>query len=48
MSQIYSALAYYWDRKQEIDADMERRFEYAERMRKKAGKSPLVARLRAQ
>ncbi|MFN6536818.1 MAG: hypothetical protein RM021_010655 [Nostoc sp. EkiNYC01] len=48
MSQIHSALAYYWDRKQEIDADMERRFEYAERMRKEAGESPLVARLRTQ
>ncbi|MBX9252703.1 DUF433 domain-containing protein [Desmonostoc muscorum CCALA 125] len=48
MSQIHSALAYYWDHKQEIDADMERRFEYAERMRKEAGESPLVARLRAQ
>lgn len=48
MSQIHSALAYYWDHKQEIDADMERRFEYAERMRKEAGPSPLAAKLRAQ
>jgi uncharacterized protein (DUF433 family) len=48
MSQIHSALAYYWDRKAEIDADIERRFEYAEQMRKEAGPSPLTARLRAQ
>jgi uncharacterized protein (DUF433 family) len=48
MSQIHSALAYYWDHKPEIDADIERRFEYAERMRKEAGPSPLAARLRAQ
>ncbi|MBW4635655.1 MAG: DUF433 domain-containing protein [Iphinoe sp. HA4291-MV1] len=48
MSQIYSALAYYWDYKKEIDADIEQRFEYAEQMRKEAGPSPLAARLRAQ
>jgi len=33
MSQIHSALAYYWDNKQELDADMERRFQYAEKLR---------------
>ena len=33
MSQIYSALAYYWEHKQEIDQDMRRRFEYAEKLR---------------
>lgn len=27
MSQIHSAFAYYWDHKQELDADMQRRFE---------------------
>jgi len=34
MSQIYSALAYYWDRKEELDADMERRYQYAEMLRR--------------
>lgn len=48
MSQIYSALAYYWEHKEEIDADMKRRFEYAERLRLEAGESPLVQRLRVQ
>ncbi|WP_193197405.1 DUF433 domain-containing protein [Nostoc sp. MG11] len=48
MSQIHSSLAYYWDHKAEIDADIEQRFEYAEGMRKQAGSSPLAARLRAQ
>lgn len=48
MSQIYSALAYYWDNKQELDADIKRREEYAERSRLEAGESPFVARLRAE
>jgi uncharacterized protein (DUF433 family) len=48
MSQIHSALAYYWDHKSEIDLDMERRFQLAEKLRKEAGESPLAARLRAQ
>lgn len=48
MSQIHSALAYYWDHKEEIDSDMERRFQFAEKLRQEAGESPLVARLRYQ
>lgn len=48
MSQIHSALAYYWDYKQELDADMQRGFEYAEQLRKQAGESPLVKKLRSQ
>ncbi|MFE1744745.1 DUF433 domain-containing protein [Coleofasciculus sp. H7-2] len=48
MSQIYSTLAYYWDNKEEIDADIERRLQYAEKLRQEAGESPLVARLRSQ
>ena len=46
MSQIYSALAYYWEHKAEIDADVKRRFEYSEKLRKDAGKSTLAKRLR--
>ena len=48
LSKIYSALAYYWDHKQELDADMQRRFEYAEKLRLEAGESPLAKKLRAQ
>jgi uncharacterized protein (DUF433 family) len=48
LSKIYSALAYYWDNKEELDADMERRYQYAEQMRREAGESPLVKKLRAQ
>lgn len=48
MSQIHSALAYYWDHQEEINADMERRFQFAEKLRREAGESPLAARLRSQ
>jgi len=48
MSQIHSALAYYWDHKEELDADMKRRLEYADRSRREAGPSPLAEKLRAQ
>ncbi|MBD1936923.1 DUF433 domain-containing protein [Microcoleus sp. FACHB-68] len=48
MSQIHSALAYYWDYKQELDADMERRFQYAEKLRLEAGESAFSKKLRAQ
>jgi hypothetical protein len=48
MSQIHSALAYYWDHKAELDSDIERRESYAERLRAEAGEPPLVARLRQQ
>lgn len=48
MSQIHSALAYYWDHKEEIDADLERREQYAERLQKEAGESALSKKLRAQ
>jgi uncharacterized protein (DUF433 family) len=48
MSQIHSALAYYWENKETIDADMERRLEFAEKARLEAGPSSLVERLRKQ
>ena len=48
LSQIHSALAYYWDHQEAIDADMERREEYAERLQTEAGESPLSKKLRAQ
>lgn len=48
LGQIHSALAYYWDHKEELDADIERRWQYAEEARRKAGPSPLVAKLRTQ
>ena len=48
LGQIHSALAYYWDHKEELDADIERRWQYAEEARRKAGSSALVAKFRAQ
>ena len=48
LGQIYSALAYYWDRKAMLDADIERRRQFAERARQESGPSPLAARLRVQ
>jgi uncharacterized protein (DUF433 family) len=48
MSQIYGALAYYWDHKEELDRDMKRRLEYADRSRKEAAPSPLAKNLRDQ
>ncbi|MGK7919103.1 MAG: DUF433 domain-containing protein [Trichodesmium sp.] len=48
MSQIHSALAYYWDNQAEIDTDMEERYQYAEKLRQEAGESPLVKRLKAE
>jgi uncharacterized protein (DUF433 family) len=48
MAQIHSALAYYWDHQQELDADLERRFQYAETLRRETGESALARKLRAQ
>jgi uncharacterized protein (DUF433 family) len=48
LGQIHSALAYYWDHKKALDADIERRWQWAEQARREAGPSPLVAKLRAQ
>ena len=44
LGQIHSALAYYWDHKIELDADIERRRQYAEEERGK-GPSPLANKL---
>ena len=48
MSQIYSALAYYWEHKIEIDADMKLRLERSEKLRQDSGESPLAKRLRSE
>lgn len=48
LGQIHSALAYYWDHQEELDADIERRWRFAENARREAGPSPLVERLRAE
>ncbi len=48
MSQIYSALAYYWDHQADLDADIKRREQYAIHQQQAAGQSPLIRKLRAQ
>ena len=48
MGQIHSALAYYWDHREDLDREMERRLEWADQLRNRAGDSPLRARLKAK
>ncbi len=45
MGQIYSALAYYWDHREELDQDIEERLAATEQLRQRFGESPLVTRL---
>lgn len=44
LSQIHSALAYYWDHKAELDEDIERRSRYVEQVRQEIGSGPLSER----
>ena len=46
LGHIHSALAYYWDHKAELDADMDRRFERVEQLRQETPEPPVVERLR--
>ncbi len=48
LGQIHSALAYYWDHKEELDHDIERRLERVEQIRQQIGPSQLVERLKAK
>jgi len=48
MSQIYSALAYYWDHKAELDTDIERRLEQVKQLKDNAAFFPLAEKLRSQ
>lgn len=47
-AQICSALAYYWDHKDEVDADIERRIKLADEIFEELGPSPLSAKLKAK
>jgi uncharacterized protein (DUF433 family) len=46
LGQIHSALAYYWDHREEFEADIEHRLEKANRIQKEMSSPPLVARLK--
>jgi uncharacterized protein (DUF433 family) len=48
MSRIYSALAYYWDYQNEMDIDIQRRFDFAENLRQQSKPLTLVNRLERQ
>jgi uncharacterized protein (DUF433 family) len=48
LGQIHSTLAYYWDHKEELDANIERRLERVEQIRRDVSPSHLVERLKAK
>ena len=48
LGQIYSALAYYWDHRDELDRDIERRLEFVDGVQQGIEPSPLVARLKTK
>ena len=48
MGQIYSALAYYWDHKAELDQDMERRLQLVDHLQQTLPSAPLFDRLKAR
>ncbi|MCI0478625.1 MAG: hypothetical protein L0Y55_20480, partial [Anaerolineales bacterium] len=43
-----SALAYYWDHKEELDQDIQRRLEKVDALRKSTPVPPLIERLKKQ
>lgn len=47
LAQVHSALAYYRDHREEVEADLERRQDLVDRMRQEVGEHPLVTKLRA-
>lgn len=48
LGQIHSALAYYWDHREELDRDISRRLERVDELRNAGQPSELAARLRAR
>lgn len=48
MSQIHSALAFYWDNKADIDREIEKGIKLADQMRREQGPPPFMERLQAQ
>jgi uncharacterized protein (DUF433 family) len=48
LGQIHSALAYYWDHRNELDRDLARRLAVVEDRQRQAPSTPLHDRLRAQ
>ena len=46
LGQIYSALAYYWDHREELDTNIENRIKKVDAIRRSIPVSPLVKRLK--
>jgi hypothetical protein len=46
LGQIYSALAYYWDHREELDGNIERRLEKVNQIQKENPESSLIDRLK--
>ncbi len=48
LGQIYSALAYYWDHREELDKDIEQRLRFVEQLRRARKPTPLEQRLKTK
>lgn len=48
LGQVHSALAYYWDHQDELDADIEKRLEKVDRLKRQTKLPPLLKKLKAQ
>ena len=48
MGQIHSALAYYWDHQDELDADIERRWHEVKQLQQRRELSPVEKRLKGR
>ncbi len=48
LGQIHSALAYYWDHREELDRDIQRRLERVEEVRGEVGPHSLAERFKGQ
>ena len=48
LGQIHSALAYYWNHREELDRDIQRRLERVEELRNDVGPFSLAERLKGQ
>lgn len=48
LGQIYSALAYYWDHRDGLDRDLEKRLQKVDRLQREIPPPPLVERFKKQ
>ncbi len=46
LGQIHSALAYYWDHKEKLDAEIEKRLEYVQQSKESLKTAPVAEKLR--